>query len=119
MARRRAQSARAADKALRARRRAVAAAAPWQVDSVSGQRLRPPDFSGAAAHVRRTGNGRPARVVPLGGACAKLDPPMLGGLAPATHHRSAAPHAATPPVRHQSLLRTVRARRARAAWRGT
>ena len=42
-ARKRAQSARAADKALCVRRRAVTAAAPCRVSSVSGQRLRPPD----------------------------------------------------------------------------
>ena len=77
MARRRAQSARAADKALRDRRRAVAAAAPGQADPVSGQRLRPLDVIGAAAHVRRIGDGRPAHYVPPCVACAKPETATL------------------------------------------
>ena len=77
IARRRAQSARAADKALRDNRRAVATAAPGQVDSVSGQRLRPLDVIGAAAHVRRIGDGRPAHYVPPCVACAKPETATL------------------------------------------
>ncbi len=118
MSRRRAQSARAADKALRDRRRAVATAAPGQVDSVSGQRLRPLDVIGAAAHVRRIGDGRPARYAPPCVACAKSETATLG---PRRRRRILQPRAerCDPARSPRSRLRTARTMRARAACRGT
>ena len=68
--RRRAQAARAAGRALRAGRRAVATAAHWQVSSGGGLRLWPPGSGMAAAqesaleaatvHARRTAMHQPA-----------------------------------------------------------
>ncbi len=98
MARRRAQSARAADRALRVSRRAVATAARWQVGSVGGLRLRPPDLSGAAVqespleaateHARRTAMHQPAHADSgVGGpGCTRL-----GAVRPTRSEESAGP----------------------------